>query len=162
MSALFPRLLHRTKTSSRTAVLTDALALIAAHRITGGWNSSLGCRIISHTSPNEPTSERTRGIGFQPTGEGKQGRHLPYRTCSTRCRRCRTICRPCEETSRRAGTGCASGVMAFFVSQDGVIYQKDLGKKTEALGETMQKYNPDSTWRKAEEELTQTASGQER
>jgi Protein of unknown function (DUF2950) len=55
----------------------------------------------------------------------------------------------------------SSGVMTFIVNQDGVVYQKDLGKKTEALGKAMQEYNPDSSWRKAEDEPAQTASEQE-
>jgi len=54
----------------------------------------------------------------------------------------------------------SSGVMTFIVNQDGVVYQKDLGKKTEALGKAMQEYNPDSSWSKAEEEPPQTASGE--
>ena len=54
----------------------------------------------------------------------------------------------------------SSGVMTFLVSQDGVVYQKDLGKKTGALGKAMQEYNPDSTWSKAEEDPAQTANGQ--
>jgi len=49
----------------------------------------------------------------------------------------------------------SSGVMTFIVNQDGVVYQKDLGKKTEALGKAMQEYNPDSSWGKAEEEPPQ-------
>jgi len=36
----------------------------------------------------------------------------------------------------------SSGVMTFIVNQDGVVYQKDLGKKTEALGKAMPEYNP--------------------
>jgi len=54
----------------------------------------------------------------------------------------------------------SSGVMTFIVNQDGTVYQKDLGKKTGALGKAMQEYNPDSSWGKAEEEPAQTASGQ--
>jgi hypothetical protein len=54
----------------------------------------------------------------------------------------------------------SSGVMTFIVNQDGTVYQKDLGKKTDALGKAMQEYNPDSSWGKAEEEPAQTASGQ--
>ena len=50
----------------------------------------------------------------------------------------------------------SSGVMTFIVNQDGVVYQKDLGKKTEALGKAMREYNPDSSWSKAEEEPPQT------
>ena len=56
----------------------------------------------------------------------------------------------------------SSGVMTFIVGQDGVVYQKDLGKRTEAAGKAMQEYNLDSSWRKAEEEPAQTASGQQR
>ena len=54
----------------------------------------------------------------------------------------------------------SSGVMTFIVSQDGVVYQKDLGNKTKALGQAIQEYAPDSSWRKAEEEPGQTANGQ--
>jgi Protein of unknown function (DUF2950) len=54
----------------------------------------------------------------------------------------------------------SSGVMTFIVNQDGTVYQKDLGKKTDALGKAMQEYNPDSSWSKEEEEPAQTASGQ--
>ena len=53
----------------------------------------------------------------------------------------------------------SSGVMTFIVDQDGVVYQKDLGQKTEALGKAMQEYNPDPSWSKAEEDPQQTTSG---
>jgi len=45
----------------------------------------------------------------------------------------------------------SSGVMTFIVNQDGVVYEKDLGKKTEVLAKGMKEYNPGSTWQKAEE-----------
>jgi Protein of unknown function (DUF2950) len=54
----------------------------------------------------------------------------------------------------------SSGVMTFIVNQDGIVYQKDLGKKTEGLGKSMQEYNQDSSWSKAEEEPPQTTSGE--
>ena len=54
----------------------------------------------------------------------------------------------------------SSGVMTFIVNQDGVVYQKDLGKKTEALGKSMREYNPDFSWSEADEEPAQTAAGQ--
>jgi hypothetical protein len=54
----------------------------------------------------------------------------------------------------------SSGVMTFIVGVDGVVYQKDLGKKTEVLAKGMKEYNPDSTWRKAEDEPPQTARAQ--
>ena len=42
--------------------------------------------------------------------------------------------------------------MTFVVSEDGVVYQKDLGRKTEVLAKAMKEYNPDSTWKKAVEQ----------
>src|SRR5271155_3078701 len=36
----------------------------------------------------------------------------------------------------------SSGVMTFMVGEDGVVYQKDLGKKTEASAKAMKEYNP--------------------
>jgi hypothetical protein len=54
----------------------------------------------------------------------------------------------------------SSGVMTFIVSEDGVVYQKDLGKKTEALAKAMKEYNPNSSWQKAEEQPEETASEQ--
>jgi len=52
----------------------------------------------------------------------------------------------------------SSGVMTFIVGSDGVVYQKDLGKKTESLGKSMKEYSPDSSWQKAEGQQEQTAS----
>lgn len=46
----------------------------------------------------------------------------------------------------------SSGVMTFIVNQDGVVYQKDLGKKTEVLAKAMKEYNPDSRWQNAEDQ----------
>ncbi len=46
----------------------------------------------------------------------------------------------------------SSGVMTFIVNQDGVVYQKDLGKQTDVLAKAMKEYNPDSSWQKVEEE----------
>jgi hypothetical protein len=54
----------------------------------------------------------------------------------------------------------SSGVMTFVVNEDGVVYQKDLGKKTDVLGKSMKEYNPDSSWEKAEEQPVATAGGQ--
>jgi len=43
----------------------------------------------------------------------------------------------------------SSGVMTFIVGADGVVYQRDLGKKTEVLGKAMKELNPDSSWQVA-------------
>lgn len=40
----------------------------------------------------------------------------------------------------------ASGVMTFVVNQDGIVYEKDLGPKTDEEVKAMGRYDPDSTW----------------
>jgi hypothetical protein len=44
-----------------------------------------------------------------------------------------------------------SGVMTFIVNHEGVVYQKDLGKKTAQLAPAMTRFDPDKTWKKVEE-----------
>ena len=44
-----------------------------------------------------------------------------------------------------------SGIMTFMVNQEGIIYEKNLGKYTECIAKEMTKFDPDRTWRKAEE-----------
>jgi Protein of unknown function (DUF2950) len=39
-----------------------------------------------------------------------------------------------------------TGVQTFMVSQDGVVYQKDLGPKTAELASAIDRFNPDKTW----------------
>src|SRR5580704_15334799 len=46
----------------------------------------------------------------------------------------------------------SSGVMTFMVTEDGVVYEKDLGKKTEALAKSMKECKLNSSWQKAEEQ----------
>ncbi len=45
----------------------------------------------------------------------------------------------------------ASGIMTFIVNQEGIVYQKDLGKKTAKAAKAINRYNPDSTWEKVEQ-----------
>jgi hypothetical protein len=44
-----------------------------------------------------------------------------------------------------------SGVMTFMVNQQGIIYQKNLGKNTKRSAESLKIFNPDKTWTKIEE-----------
>lgn len=44
-----------------------------------------------------------------------------------------------------------SGVMTFIVNQEGVVYQKDLGKNTAKVAKAIKRYDPDKTWTKVEE-----------
>jgi hypothetical protein len=53
----------------------------------------------------------------------------------------------------------SSGVMTFIVNQDGIVYEKDLGKKTEVLAKAMKEYNPNSSWQKGEDQQEETAEG---
>ncbi len=54
----------------------------------------------------------------------------------------------------------SSGVMTFIVGVDGVVYQKDLGKRTNAHAKDMKEYDPNSSWQKAEAQLEEIAGGQ--
>src|SRR5580765_9660 len=40
-----------------------------------------------------------------------------------------------------------TGVKTFMVSQDGVVYEKDLGSKTLEMFHAMERFNPDRTWK---------------
>jgi Protein of unknown function (DUF2950) len=44
----------------------------------------------------------------------------------------------------------SSGIMTFLVNQEGVVYQKDLGKGTAKAAGAMKRYDPDTTWKKVE------------
>lgn len=43
-----------------------------------------------------------------------------------------------------------TGVMTFIVNHDGQVYQKDLGDRTDAAARAITRFDPDSTWTKAE------------
>jgi hypothetical protein len=52
----------------------------------------------------------------------------------------------------------SSGVKTFIVGADGVVYEKDLGKKTDVAAKSMKEYNPNSGWQKTDEEQAETAA----
>jgi hypothetical protein len=45
----------------------------------------------------------------------------------------------------------SSGVMTFVVTEDGLVYEKDLGADTSAIAGSMASFHKDATWRVAEE-----------
>jgi hypothetical protein len=51
----------------------------------------------------------------------------------------------------------SSGVMTFIVTEDGVVYQKDLGGKTDVLAQAMTEYDCNPGWQKAEQPQEETA-----
>lgn len=44
----------------------------------------------------------------------------------------------------------SSGVMTFIVDQDGIVYERDLGKRTAEVAKTLRTYSRDASWRKAD------------
>ena len=46
-----------------------------------------------------------------------------------------------------------TGVMTFIVGPDGVVYQKDLGPDTVKTFQSMDRYNPDKTWKVTEDDV---------
>ena len=44
-----------------------------------------------------------------------------------------------------------SGIMTFVTNQDGVVFEKDLGKETDQLATQMAEFNPDKTWKPVED-----------
>jgi hypothetical protein len=50
-----------------------------------------------------------------------------------------------------------TGVKAFIVSYDGIVYEKDLGPTSREIVSAMERYNPDKTWHSLSDEWTQPA-----
>src|SRR4030043_820708 len=44
-----------------------------------------------------------------------------------------------------------SGIMTFIVNQEGVVYEKDLGKNTDKIAKAMKRFDPDKIWRGVKE-----------
>src|ERR1700686_3388723 len=54
----------------------------------------------------------------------------------------------------------SSGVMTFIVHEDGTVYEKDLGPKTESIGKAMKEYDATAGWQKSEGQEQETAAEQ--
>ena len=54
----------------------------------------------------------------------------------------------------------SSGVMTFIVGEDGVVFENDLGKKTESLAKSIREFNPTPAWQKADLEHEEVAAQQ--
>lgn len=52
-----------------------------------------------------------------------------------------------------------SGVMTLLVGEDGVVFEKDLGKDTGKIAKDLKEYNPDSHWAKAQGDEEPTTAG---
>jgi hypothetical protein len=51
-----------------------------------------------------------------------------------------------------------TGVMTFIVGPDGVVYEKDLGPDTLKTFQSMDKYNPDKTWKETDDDVEDDAA----
>jgi len=45
-----------------------------------------------------------------------------------------------------------TGVKTFLVSYDGIVYEKDLGTESRNIVKNMERYNPDKTWRRTDDQ----------
>ena len=45
-----------------------------------------------------------------------------------------------------------SGISSFIVNQLGDVYEKDLGQQTAEAAKAMQEFNPDSSWKKVDQD----------
>jgi hypothetical protein len=52
-----------------------------------------------------------------------------------------------------------TGVMTFIVGPDGVVYEKDLGPDTLKSFQSMDRYNPDKTWKVTEDDVEDDSQG---
>jgi Protein of unknown function (DUF2950) len=52
-----------------------------------------------------------------------------------------------------------TGVKTFIVSYDGIVYEKDLGPDTVNIAKNMERYNPDKTWHRTDDQWPTTATG---
>ena len=44
----------------------------------------------------------------------------------------------------------SSGIMSFIVNQNGIVYQKNMGKESSKVAASMKLFNPDTSWKKVE------------
>ena len=51
-----------------------------------------------------------------------------------------------------------TGVMTFIVGPDGIVYEKDLGPDTLKTFQSMDKYNPDKTWKETDDDVEDDAA----
>lgn len=56
----------------------------------------------------------------------------------------------------------STGVMTFVVGADGVVYEKDLGKKTGSAALALKSYDPDKSWQKEEDNPPESASADQK
>ncbi len=123
------------------------------------WESAEG----EPTSPAGPLLAEAGGQGYESEGLGRKGQPYHgylYRILKAQGAAAKGGAKSYLSDGNLSG-GVAlvaypaeykvSGVMTFIINQDGVVYEKDLGEKTEEIAASMTEYNPDSTWHKVKD-----------
>ena len=114
-------------------------------------------------TPGGPISEgiaRAIEEGYSPVPLGAIPRLLLQSSEGAGSRSAAGTTRLCDQWNhdRRVRTGCGSGrirvtgVKTFIVSYDGVVYEKDLGPDSLNLVKNMERYNPDKTWHRTDDQ----------
>jgi hypothetical protein len=117
-------------------------------------------------SPLGPLFARATEEGYTPGN--KDGKHTPYYGYYYRILKSQGNNAPGGEleyvTDGRMISGFGllsypaqygvSGVMTFIVNGEGIVYEKNLGPKTEEIAKAITKYDPDKTWKQVEQAST--------
>jgi hypothetical protein len=53
-----------------------------------------------------------------------------------------------------------TGAKSFMVSYDGIVYEKDLGPDTARIAQSMERYNPDKSWHRTDDEWPAAVSAE--
>ena len=120
------------------------------------WQAEAG----QESSPLGPLFAKASDEGYTPRKPGEK--HKPYHGYDFRILKSQGSKAPGGELDyimngkMTAGFGLlaypaeygVSGIMSFIVNHQGIVYEKDLGPKTEEIAKAMTKYDPDETWTK--------------
>ena len=114
------------------------------------------CRALAQTANrrNRDSDPSTQAIRASLVNAGNDGRAVPFKGYYVRPL-------AAQAPKRKAvGRGFAfvaypaeyrsTGVMTYIISQNGVVYEKDLGQNTVQIAQGMTKYKHDSTWHPAD------------
>jgi hypothetical protein len=112
----------------------------------GGEPSPIGPLIATATDEGykrNETARRTPYHGYVFRVLTKQGKHAPggakdYMVKGNMTGGFAVLAHPAEYG--------ASGIMTFLINRNGILFQKDLGEKTESLATAITAYDPDDTW----------------
>jgi len=119
------------------------------------WQAEAG----QESSPLGPLFAKASDEGYTPRKPGEK--HKPYHGYYFRILKSQGSNAPGGELDyiingkMTAGFGLlaypaeygVSGIMTFMVNQQGIVYEKDLGLKTEDIAKATTKYDPDETWK---------------